>query len=284
MKRKPLNAPGKDRRTLVTRTWIAAILLVVTAIIVLPYIWMLSNSFKSTHEILTNSAHFLPQSPTTAGYERVLTESPFFLWLRNSLFVTIINTVIVLFTSTLIGYVFSKYRFRGKSVLFMVMLATMMIPAQTIMIPQFILIDTIGLYDSVWALIIPAFINVFGIYLCKQFCDEIPKELMESAKLDGAGDFRIYYKIVIPQIRPAIGALAIFSFLEYWNDYLNPLIFLSSQDKMTLPLALSFFSTQHNRDIGATMAVAALVMIPVTIVFLIFQKHFIKGISMTGMK
>jgi ABC-type glycerol-3-phosphate transport system permease component len=245
---------------------------------------MLSNSFKSTHEILTNPEHFFPQDATSAGYSKVLTESPFFIWLRNSLFVTGMNTTIVLFTSTLAGYVFSKYKFNGKTALFAIMLATMMIPPQTIMIPQFLLIDTIGLYDSVWALIIPAFINVFGVYLCKQFCDEIPKELMESAKIDGAGDFKIYYKIVIPQIRPAIGALAIFAFLEYWNDYLNPLIFLSSQDKMTLPLALSFFSTHHGRDIGATMAAAALIMVPVTIVFLIFQKHFNKGISMTGMK
>lgn len=152
------------------------------------------------------------------------------------------------------------------------------------MITTFIIIDEIGLYNSLLALIIPSFVNAFGIYLCKQFCDEIPRELIESAKIDGAGDFLIYRKIVIPQIRPAIGALAIFTFLEYWNDYLNPLIYLSSTDRMTLPLALSYFSTQHSTDLSATMAAASLIMIPAAIVFIAFQKQFIKGISMTGMK
>jgi ABC-type glycerol-3-phosphate transport system permease component len=267
-----------------TKTLIIILLALASAIIIIPYVWMLSNSFKPTVEILTDPAHFLPQDPTIAGYERVLTETPFFRWLTNSLIVTCTNTVIVLFTSTLVGYVFSKFRFRSKQALFTLMLATMMIPVQTTIIPLFLIIDRIGLYNNLLALILPAFVNVFGIYLCKQFCDEIPRELMESARIDGAGDFKIYYSIVIPQIRPAIGALAIFTFLEYWNDYLTPLIFLGSTENMTLPLALSFFSTQHNRDIGAVMAVAALIMIPVTIVFLIFQKHFIKGISMTGMK
>ncbi len=271
-------------RDLTSRVIIAIILIVAAFIIVFPYFWMLSNSFKSTKEVLTDPNHLLPQNFTTGGYERVLTESPFFSWLRNSLIVTITNTVVVLFTSSLVGYLFSKYRFRGQATLFGVLLATMMVPIQTTMIPMFILINSMGLYNSLWALIVPAFVNVFGIYLCKQFCDEIPRELMESARIDGAGDFKVYLKIVLPQIKPAIGALAIFTFLEYWNDYLNPLIFLSSTDNMTLPLALSYFSSQHLRDLSATMAAAALIMIPVTVVFIIFQKQFIKGISMTGMK
>lgn len=125
---------------------------------------------------------------------------------------------------------------------------------------------------------------MFGIYLCKQFCDDLPRELMESAKIDGAGDLCIYFKIVLPQIRPAIGALGIFTFLETWNDYLNPLIYLNSTEKMTLPLALSFFNQQHMTDLSTTMAASVLIMIPVSIVFIMFQKQFIKGISMTGLK
>jgi ABC-type glycerol-3-phosphate transport system permease component len=198
--------------------------------------------------------------------------------------VTTLSTFAVLFTSSLIGYVFSKYSFRSKKALFMVLLSTMMVPAQAMMIPMFILISGIGLYNSLWALIVPVVFSVFGIYLCKQFCDEIPSELMESAKIDGAGDLRIYFKIVLPQIRPAIGALGIFTFLEIWNDYLSPLIYLNSSEKMTLPLALSYFNQQHLTDLSATMAASALIMIPVAIVFIIFQKQFIKGISMTGLK
>lgn len=257
---------------------------ILALIFIMPYFWMVSNSFKSTGEILTNPRHLLPLDPTISGYTKVLTNSPFFDWLKNSSIVTIVNTSIIVFTSALVGYVFSKYKFKGKTFLFTLMLASMMVPAQTTMIPSFMLINSLGLYNSLGALIVPSFVNAFGIFLCKQFCDEIPKELIESAKLDGAGDFRIFFQIVLPQIKPALGALAIFTFLQYWNDYLNPLIMLNEVKKMTLPLALSYFANQHMADLSATMAASALIMIPVTIVFMIFQKYFIKGIAMTGMK
>ena len=267
-----------------SRAVIFAILLAVSIIVVIPYVWMLSNSFKTTMETLTDPMHIIPQEFTLDGYIKVLTKSPFFKWLGNSIFITCFNTIVILFTSTLVGYLFARFRFRGKDFLFAMLVFTMMVPAQVTMITTFIIIDDIGLYDSVWALIIPSFVNVFGIYLCKQFCEEIPRELIESARIDGAGDFAIYWRMVLPQIRPAIGALAIFTFMEYWNDYLNPLIYLSSTEKMTLPLALSYFSTQHSTDLSATMAASALIMIPAAIVFIIFQKQFIKGLSMTGMK
>ena len=267
-----------------SRALIFAILLAVSIIVVIPYIWMLSNSFKTTIETLTDPMHIIPQEFTLDGYIKVLTKSPFFHWLGNSVFITCFNTIVILFTSTLVGYLFARFRFKGKDFLFAMLMFTMMVPAQVTMITTFIIIDDIGLYDSVWALIIPSFVNVFGIYLCKQYCEEIPRELIESARIDGAGDFAIYWRIVIPQIRPAIGALAIFTFMEYWNDYLNPLIYLSSTEKMTLPLALSYFSTQHTTDLSATMAASALIMIPAAVVFIIFQKQFIKVLSMTGMK
>ena len=245
---------------------------------------MLSNSFNSTQEILLHPKNFLPIQFTLDGYVKVLTESPFFHWLLNSSVVTVINTAVIILTSSLIGYVFSKFHFKGKKLLFGILLSTMMVPAQTTMIPMFLLMDKLGLYNTLGALIIPSFINAFGIYLCKQFCDELPKELIESAKLDGAGEIRIFFQIVLPSIKPALGALAIFTFLQYWNDHLNPLIMLNEVDKMTLPLALSYFSTLHMSDLSATMAASALIMIPVTVVFMIFQKYFIKGIAMTGMK
>lgn len=274
----------KYNRDFKSRALMFAILLAASIIIVIPYVWMLSNSFKTSIETLTDPMHIIPQDFTLDGYIKVLTKSPFFKWLGNSVFITCTNTIVILFTSTLVGYVFARFQFRGKDFLFAMLMFTMMVPAQVTMITTFIIIDDIGLYDSVWALIIPSFVNVFGIYLCKQYCEEIPRELIESARIDGAGDFQIYWRIVIPQIKPAIGALAIFTFMEYWNDYLNPLIYLSSTDKMTLPLALSYFSTQHSTDLSATMAASALIMIPAAVVFIIFQKQFIKGLSMTGMK
>lgn len=259
-------------------------LIIASIIVVIPYIWMLSNSLKSTKEAIISPNTLIPTEPTIEGYKTVLTKSPFFSWLKNSLIVTGVNTLVVLFTSTILGYIFARFEFRGKKFLFSVLMYTMMVPAQVTMITSFLLIDSVGLYDSLLALIVPAIVSAFGVYLCKQYIEEIPKSLIESARIDGAGDFTIYWKIVIPQIRPAIGSLAIFTFLQYWNDYLNPLLYLSSTDRMTLPLALSYFSTQHSSDLSATMAAAALIMIPSSIVFIIFQKQFVKGIAMTGMK
>jgi len=272
------------KRDAANRLVIFIVLAIFALVIILPYGWMLSNSFKTTKEILTNPGNILPVVPTIRGYEKVLLESPFYKWLFNSLFITTLGTLGVLFTSSLVGFVFSKYTFRSKKGLFMLMLSTMMVPTQATMIPLFILINEIGLYNTVWALIVPSVFSVFGIYLCKQYCDEIPKELLESARIDGAGDMHIYFKIVLPQIRPALGALGIFTFLEIWNDYLRPLIYLESAENMTLPLALSYFNQQHATDLSATMAASALIMVPVAIVFILFQKQFIKGISMTGLK
>lgn len=271
-------------RDLRTRSFIFALLVIMSLVIVIPYVWMLSNSFKTTMETMVDASSLFPKEPTISGYKKVLLGSPFFKWLRNSLIISVTDMLIALFTSSILGYTFSRFRFRGKSFLFMLLMFTMMVPAQVTMITSFLLIDRIGLNDSLWALIVPTFVNAFGVYLCKQFCDEIPRELMESAQIDGAGDFRIYIRIVLPHIRPALGALAIFNFLEHWNDYLNPLIYLSSSENMTLPLALSFFNTQHQSDLSAVMAASALIMIPSAIVFIMFQKQFIKGIALTGMK
>ena len=276
----------KTRKREENKIKIIAIIVLVAAsiIVVVPYVWMLSNSLKTTKEAIMSPNVLIPAKPTLEGYEKVLTKSPFFSWLKNSLIVTGVNTIVILFTSTLLGYVFARFEFKGKKFLFSILMYTMMVPAQVTMITSFLLIDSIGLYDSLLALIIPTFVSAFGVYLCKQYIEEIPKSLIESARIDGAGDFTIYWKIVIPQIKPAIGSLAIFTFLQYWNDYLNPLLYLSSTDRMTLPLALSYFSTQHTSDLSATMAAAALIMIPSSIVFIIFQKQFVKGIAMTGMK
>lgn len=263
---------------------IVILLVLISIFIIMPYFWMLSNSFKTTKEILVNPTNLLPVKFTIDSYIKVLTKSPFFTWLQNSCFITITNTIVILFTSSMIGYVFSKFKFRFKKTLFALILATMMVPSQTTMIPSFMLINFLGLYNTAGALIFPSFINAFGIFLCKQFCDEIPASLIESAKIEGASDIRIFFTIIIPLIRPALGALTIFTFLNYWNDYLNPLIMLNEVKKMTLPLALSYFATQHMADLAATMAASALIMVPVTLVFLCFQKQFIKGITLSGMK
>jgi len=249
-----------------------------------PYFWMVSNSFKTTKEILLEPHSLLPHHFTLSGYSKVLTKSPFFSWLKNSLFITIVDTLVVLFTSSLIGFVLSKYKFKLNKPIFYLILITMMMPTAAMMIPNFLLISTLGWYDKIISLIVPAFVNAFGIFLCKQFIDDIPSELFDSAMMDNATDFKIFLYIVLPSIRPALGSLTIFTFLAVWNDYQTPLIYLNSSKNMTLPLAMSYFSQQHLSDLSATMAAASLIMIPASIVFIVFQKQFIKGIAMTGMK
>ena len=277
-------AANSRKKEFLPKFLIIAFLLIVAVLVVFPYTLMLLTSFRSTQEILRNPDRIWPITWTVSGYIKVFTRAPFFKWFINSVTITVSVTVAVLFTSSLTGFVFAKYKFKHKDTLFLIILATMMVPSQVTMIPSFLIVNWLGLYNKLSALIIPALVSSFGIFLCKQFIEDIPDSLCESAKIDGAADFTIYLKIILPQIRPAIGSLAIFTFLGTWNDYLGPLIMLSEVERMTLPLALSFFNSQHSTDISATMSAATLVMLPVTIVFIAFQKQFIKGVSLTGIK
>ena len=250
---------------------------------VLPYFWMLINSFKTKAELL-KYASFFPQQLILDNFKRVFEETPIFRWFMNSVTISGTGTLIVLFTSSICGFVFAKYDFRWKNILFLYIIATMMVPSQTTMIPTFLLIEGIGLYDKLAALIIPGMISGFGIFLCRQFIENIPDSLCEAAAIDGAGPIYIYMHVIMPLIKPAMGALIIFTFLAKWNDYLGPLLYLSDPINMTMPLALSFFASQHSMDTGATMAAAVLVMLPVTTVFLVLQKQFVEGIAIAGMK
>ena len=274
----------RDRKNFKLRLAGFLILMIFAVIFLAPYFWMLSNSFKSTKEILLEPNHLLPEQFTLESYRKVLFDSLFFTWFKNSAIVSITDTVVILFSSSIIGFVLSKYKFRMNKPFFALVLATMMVPVTVVIIPNFMQISSLGWYDRIISLIVPTFFNAFGIFLCKQYIDDIPKELFESAMLDGATDLKIYNRIVLPMIRPALGSLTIFTFLGIWNDYETPLIYLNTSKNMTLPLALSYFNNQHMSDLSATMAAASLIMLPVTILFLVFQKQFIKGITMTGMK
>jgi len=258
-------------------------LTVVAVLMLIPYLWMLLLSFKLQTEISMANT-ILPKVWTLRNYFRVFEVVPIVRWFFNSLAVTGTATLIILFTSTLVGFIFAKYRFPLKNIIFWFILATMMMPPQTTMIPSFLLINKLGLYDKLPSLIVPGMVGGFGIFLCRQFIEDIPNSLCEAARIDGAKDFYIYFRIIIPLIRPAIGALTIFTFLQYWNEYMLPLLYLNKIENMTMSLAIAFFSTQRTTDIGAIMAAATLVMLPVTIVFLALQKQFIKGIAIAGLK
>ena len=253
--------------------WLAALLLAFVALLVVtPYLLMLLSSFRTTAEMMRNPGVVFPIDWTLSGYLKVFQRAPILRWFLNSLTITGSVTLAVLFTSTITGFVFAKYRFPFKEALFMLLLATMMIPSQVTLIPSFLIV------------IVPGLVSVFGIFLARQFISEVPDSLCEAALIDGCSSPGLYFRVILPQIRPAISALAIFTFLDTWNDYLGPLIMLSEVERMTLPLALTFFNTNHHMDLGATMSAATLVMLPVIVVFLLFQKQFIKGVSITGMK
>jgi ABC-type glycerol-3-phosphate transport system permease component len=227
---------------------------------------------------------FLPNKWIISGYITVLTESPFFVWFLNSVVVSVSVTLIVAFTSALGGYIFAKFNFRGKNIIFMLMLSTMMVPFQVTMIPTYLISSYLGILNSLLALIIPSMVTAFGIFLCKQFVENVPNELLEAGRIEGAGELRIFYSIVMPSIKSALAALSIFTFMGKWNDYLWPLIAINDEIKMTVPLALNFFNSSKIMDYNVSMSAGILVMLPVIIIYLVFQRQFIEGLTLTGMK
>ena len=262
---------------------IIAFLAVLSAIMMYPMVWMFLTSFKSNAEIRTYRTKVLPVEWTLERYRSAFERAPVAGWFVNSMFVTICVTAAVILTSTLIGYVFAKCEFRGKKLLFVLLLATMMVPPQVTMIPRYLMIQKMHLFNTRWALIVPGLVSAFSIYLARQFIGDIPDSLCEAAKIDGAGPIRIYWHVILPNIKPAIGSIGIFTAMMHWNDYLNPLLMLNDMEKMTLPLGLVIFDSQRTSDLSATMA-ASMIMIPMIVIFLVFQKQFIKGMTMSGIK
>ena len=263
---------------------IIAFMGVFSVIMMYPMAWMLVTSFKSNADIHKNKAKFFPAEWTVEGYRSAFEKAPIGDWLVNSIVITAVITFAVILTSTLIGYVFAKYEFKFKRSLFLLMLATMMVPPQVTMIPRYLMIQKMHLFNTRWALIAPGLVSAFAIYLARQFITDVPDSLCEAAKMDGAGPLRIYWSVILPNIKPAIGSIGIFTAMANWNDYLNPLLMLNDIDKMTLPLGLVMFDSQRSVDLAATMAAAAMIMMPMILIFVLFQRQFIKGMTMSGIK
>ena len=263
---------------------IIAFLGALSAVMLYPLVWMLMTSFKTNADIRTNRTKFFPEEWTLEGYRTAFEKAPIAEWFLNSILITAIITISVIVTSTMMGYIFAKYEFRMKKVLFVILLATMMVPPQVTMIPRYLMIQKLHLFDTRGALIVPALVSAFSVYLARQFISDIPDSLCEAAKIDGAGPFQIYWKVILPNIRPAIGSIGIFTAMASWNDYLNPLLMLNNIDKMTLPLGLIYFNSDRTSDLSATMAAASMMMMPMIIIFILFQKQFIKGMTMSGIK
>jgi len=257
-------------------------------IVILPIVWMLSASFKSTAEIYQFPPTLFPESFSLANYQRLVTDWPFWNWYGNSLIVAFIVTVAVLFFSSLAGFGFAKYRFRGNKALFILLLGSTMIPFQLILIPLFIVMSRLSWTNTFYALTIPFVAPAVAIFLMRQFILSIPSELVESARIDGASEFGIYWRIILPLARPALAAQGVLTFLGSWNSFLWPLSVLRIREAMTLPVGLDSIqggiTAGSEAPIGPSMAGATLVTIPIVIVFILVQKHYIAGLTAASVK
>ncbi len=278
--------PSRKTKFKTGRIVIYLLLILGSLIAMLPFVWMILASFKTGAELRQIPPTFFPQEWTLDNYRTILNDEdlPLLTFYGNSLFIAIMNTALVLFTSSLFGFIFAKYRFKGKNAIFWFILATMMIPFQVLMIPGYLILVKLGLLNSLWGLIVGSAIDAFGIFLITQFAKSIPEEMLDAARVDGASEWRIYWKIVLPQLGPALATLGMLTFMFNWNAYLWPLIVLTEQKKRTLPIILNWYSTQHSNQIHLTMAASVLVVIPILIVFLFMQRWIVKGITLTGIK
>ncbi len=261
---------------------------VVGIIIAYPLVWMVSASFKDTSEIFQFPPTIIPTDITFANYARLFKDWPFGAWYANSLGVALISTAAVLFFTSLAGFGFAKYRFRGKGALFFVMLGSTMVPFQLILIPLYIMMSQLHWTNGYMSLIIPFMAPAVGIFLMRQFMGSIPTELMESARLDGATEFGIYWRIMLPLARPALAALAVLTFLGSWNSYLWPLSVLRTRENLTLPVGLASMiggvTAGSEPPWGAAMAAASLVTIPIILVFISVQRQYIAGLTAASVK
>lgn len=260
----------------------------ISFLFVAPLLWMLSTAFKSESDIINGlgSLHWWPHPATLGNFTAVINnvaEFPIWRWTGNSLFISLAATVLVVVVDSLAAFAYSRLRWRGRDKVFALLVATMLVPGQVLLIPTYLLIRGLGWFDTYEALIVPAAAGAFGVFLLRQFFLTIPAELEEAARLDGCGPFGVFWHVVLPLSRAALATLAIFTFMATWNAFEGPLIFTDSLPMRTLPIGITIFQGHYGTIYGQMMAAAALAAIPVTIAFLIFQKHIIRGISLTGL-
>lgn len=252
----------------------------------LPFIYILLASFKTNAELLRVPPTFFPEKPILDNYLTVLSDRQISLprIFYNSGIVALSRTVLTLFISSFAGYIFARYRFTGRNLFFGMILAQLMIPFQVVMIPIYLLTVKMGLIDTLWALVIPMLIDAYGIFVAKQFVESLPGEILEAARIDGASEFGIYWRIVLPQLGPALASLGIFTFMASWNDYLWPLIVITSPEKRTIPLLLVWYSTQHGSNQGLVLAASILTLLPIFIVYFLAQRWIVQQASQSAFK
>lgn len=259
-------------------------LVLLAFLFLMPIVWVIFSSFKSAGELFTWAPRLIAKNPTIQNYVVALNEGDFVTYFGNTVFVSAVATVLTVLVNVMSGYAFAKYEFKGRGILFGIVLCTLMIPLEVIMIPIFKVIVATNLYNNLWGLIIPAVASPTAVFLVRQYYMGLPSDYMEAARIDGASELKIFLRIMLPMAKPVIAVLCIFSFMWRWNDYLWPKLVINSKTKYTLQLALANFSGEYSVDWNSLLAMSVVSMIPVIIVFLLFQKHIIGGMTAGGVK
>ena len=251
---------------------------------VFPVYWIAATSVRPRDELFAALVRLIPSHVTWGNFAEVFHRTPLLAWAWNSTFIAVVAVVLTVFVNLLCGYTFAKFRFRGREVLFFMILGALMVPIQVILVPEFLIVSRLGLLNSNWGVILPRAAEAFGIFMVRQFMVGIPDELIEAARLDGASELRIFLRVVLPLSRPVIAVLVIFTFMWRWNDFAWPLVVLTDQANYTLPLGLNLMRGEVNPVWGQVMAVALIGLAPMLAIFLAFQRYLIQGIASTGLK
>jgi multiple sugar transport system permease protein len=275
--------PRRRRRLAPGRLVLHAFLLAGSVVMLLPFAWMLSTSLKTPPETFTYPPIWIPKTIAWDNYTKTIAAMPFGRFYLNSLIVTASVTVLQILTASLAAFAFARLRFRGRDLLFLLYLATLMIPFQVTMIPNFIVVRLLGWYDTYQALILPPAFSAFSTFLLRQYFKGIPFDLDEAARIDGASSFKIWWSVILPLSGPVLAALAIFVSLNTWNDFLWPLIVTNSPQMRTLPVGLSSFQGQYKVEWNLLMAGSMIAMLPVLAIYIVSQRWFIRGITLSGM-
>ena len=260
------------------------LLILIAALMLIPFIWMLSASFKLNKDVFTFPIEWIPSNPRPQNYVDIWTRIPLLTFIGNTAKLTIIVTLLQLFTSSFAAYAFAKLKFKGKNTLFLGYIATIALPWQAYMVPQFMMLRSWGLNNTHLAIILLQAFSAFGVFLMKQFYEGVPTELCEAARIDGLSEYGIWARIMLPLSKPAISTLVIFTFLSTWNDFLGPLIYLTETRLKTIQIGLRMFISQYSAEYGLIMAASVIALIPVLIVFLSLQKYFVQGVASAGLK
>ena len=272
-----------NRRRIASFT-LHALLILLAVVTLTPVLWMVSASFMPSGEAGTFPPRLIPSMPTLRHYLALQERMNIGRYFLNSTFIASAVTLISLLVNSMAGFAFAKFRFPGRETMFRALLSAMIIPAQVTMLPLFFMLKKLGLVNTYAGVIIPGVASIFGIFLMRQFIRSIPDSVLEAARMDGAGDFRIYRTVILPLCRPILLTLALFTFMGTWNDFLWPLIIMSDDANYTLPVAIASLSREHVQDVELMMAGSVITILPVVVLFLAFQQYYVKGLMIGGVK